>query len=261
MWGIAMSLPKLLFICTENSARSLMAEAVARHKYADRFEVYSAGSAPTEADSRALATLALHHISTDGLYSKPLTAHRHINFDYAIVLCSKTAAECANDISAKHLLAWDFTDPKQSTSSKAFETTLHELAERLSMFVLLQDRQHKQAPLTPLNLFKLLADETRLNAVLLIMAEQELCVCELTAALQDTQPKISRHLAMLRKAAVLLDRRQGQWVYYRLNPELPNWASGCLEHSKTAQQAELAPLLANLAAMGDRPARDSQCCS
>lgn len=256
-----MSLTKLLFICTENSARSLMAEAITRHKYADRFQVYSAGSAPTEADSRALATLALHHISTDGLYSKPLTAHSGINFDYAIVLCNKTAAECANDISAKHLLAWDFTDPKRDGSSKAFETTLHELSERLSMFVLLHDRQHKAAPLTPLSFFKLLADETRLNALLLIMAEQELCVCELMAALQETQPKISRHLAMLRKAGVLLDRRQGQWVYYRLNPNLANWARVCLEQSKTAQHAVLAPLLANLAAMGDRPERDRQCCA
>ncbi|WP_423186992.1 metalloregulator ArsR/SmtB family transcription factor [Alishewanella sp. d11] len=256
-----MSLPKLLFICTENSARSLMAEAIARHKYADRFQVYSAGSAPTEADSRALATLALHHISTEGLYSKPLTAHSGIHFDYAIVLCNKTAAECANDISAKHLLAWDFTDPKRDGSTKAFETTLHELAERLSMFVLLFDRQHKPVPLTPLSFFKLLADETRLNALMLIMAEQELCVCELTVALNETQPKISRHLAMLRKAGVLLDRRQGQWVYYRVNPNLVNWAKVCLEQSKTAQHAVVTPLLANLAAMGDRPERDRQCCA
>ncbi|WP_420778837.1 metalloregulator ArsR/SmtB family transcription factor [Rheinheimera sp. UJ51] len=256
-----MTLPTLLFICTENSARSILAEGLARHKYADRFTAYSAGSAPAVADPRALSTLAAQGISTEGLYAKPLSKYRHINFDYAIVLCNKTTAECANEITAKHLLAWDFSDPKQSSDSHAFETTLHQLAERLSMFVLLYDRQHQHKPLTPLNFFKLLADETRLNALLLIMAEQELCVCELTTALQDTQPKISRHLAMLRKAAVLLDRRQGQWVYYRLNPTLAPWAQACLEQTAVAQQALLTPLQANLAAMGDRPTRDSQCCS
>lgn len=254
-----MALAKILFICTENSARSIMAEAIARHKYADRFEVYSAGSAPGTADNRALAVLNSHGISTEGLYAKPLSAHRQQHFDYAIVLCSKTAAECAHDISAKHLLAWDFSDPKQQGTVKAFETTLHELAERLSMFVLLYDKQHQHEPLTALNLCKLLSDDTRLNTVLLIQAEQELCVCELTAALMETQPKISRHLAMLRKAGLLQDRRQGQWVYYRLAEDLPLWASESIKQFATASTSSILPLLANLNAMGERPQRLQQC--
>jgi ArsR family transcriptional regulator len=254
-----MALAKILFICTENSARSLMAEAIARHKYRDRFEVFSAGSAPGTADSRALAVLESHGISTEGLYAKPLSAHRQLQFDYAIVLCSKTAAECANDISAKHLLAWDFTDPKLNGTTRAFETTLHELAERLSMFVLLYDKQHQLEPLTALSLCKLLSDETRLNTVLLIQAEQELCVCELTAALEETQPKISRHLAMLRKAGLLQDRRQGQWVYYRLAEDLPLWASESIKQFATAAANSIQSLLVNLNAMGERPQRQQQC--
>ena len=75
----------------------------------------------------------------------------------------------------------------------------------------------------PLTFFKLLADSTRLQTVLLILQQQELCVCELTCALNETQPKISRHLAMLRKAELLLDRRQGQWVYYRINPAVKHY--------------------------------------
>lgn len=113
----------------------------------------------------------------------------------------------------------------------------------------------------PLTFFKLLADSTRLQTVLLILQQQELCVCELTCALNETQPKISRHLAMLRKAELLLDRRQGQWVYYRINPALPAWAHTTLsqtlaENSTLLQQAEQ-----QLNTMGERPQRLASCCN
>ncbi len=113
----------------------------------------------------------------------------------------------------------------------------------------------------PIEFFKLLADETRLSSLLLIVQEGELCVCELTTALAQTQPKISRHLAMLRSAQVLLDRRQGQWVFYRLNPELPSWAQETLKQTVAQNAQQLAPLQANLCAMGDRPARTNACCN
>ncbi len=74
-------------------------------------------------------------------------------------------------------------------------------------------------------LFQLLSDETRLRCLVLMQQQGELCVCELTHALGVIQPKVSRHLAALRDAGVVKDRRQGQWIYYRLHPELPQWAS------------------------------------
>ncbi|HWS03503.1 MAG TPA: metalloregulator ArsR/SmtB family transcription factor, partial [Gammaproteobacteria bacterium] len=77
--------------------------------------------------------------------------------------------------------------------------------------------------------FKTLSDPTRLRALVLLAQEGELCVCELTHALDVIQPKISRHLALLREAEVVLDRRQGQWIYYRLSPDLPAWARSVLE--------------------------------
>ncbi len=83
--------------------------------------------------------------------------------------------------------------------------------------------------LTPPIVFKCLADETRARMTLLIASEGELCVCELTCALDLSQPKISRHLAQLREAGILMDRRQGQWVYYRLNPSLPEWVQMMLK--------------------------------
>ncbi|QLB59807.1 metalloregulator ArsR/SmtB family transcription factor [Acinetobacter indicus] len=76
--------------------------------------------------------------------------------------------------------------------------------------------------------FKCLSDPTRLDILKLVLAKQNICVCELTEALNLSQPKISRHLALLRNLSVLLDQRQGQWVYYRLNPDLPEWAASVL---------------------------------
>ena len=90
--------------------------------------------------------------------------------------------------------------------------------------------------MTPTALFKCLADDTRTKITLLIVSQGELCVCELTAALDLNQPKISRHLALLRSAGLLMDRRQGQWVYYRLHPELPAWVTAVLKDVVDANQ-------------------------
>jgi ArsR family transcriptional regulator, arsenate/arsenite/antimonite-responsive transcriptional repressor len=64
-------------------------------------------------------------------------------------------------------------------------------------------------------LFKALADRTRLRLINLI-GEQEVCVCFLVEVLKLNQPKISRHLAYLRRAGVVSARREGKWIHYRL---------------------------------------------
>ena len=105
-------------------------------------------------------------------------------------------------------------------------------------------------PLTPISVFKCLADETRARMTLLLARQGELCVCELTCALDLSQPKISRHLAQLREAGILADRRQGQWVYYRVHPQLPEWVSRLLEEVARASQDWLDADLRRLAAAG-----------
>lgn len=114
--------------------------------------------------------------------------------------------------------------------------------------------------MTPLTFFKALADDTRLRSLLLIQSESELCVCELMTALDESQPKISRHLAQLRKLGLLVDRRQGQWVFYRINPELPSWANDILHTLATEQAGLIDSNLAKLLQMGDRPERAKNCC-
>lgn len=95
--------------------------------------------------------------------------------------------------------------------------------------------------LLPTTLFKCLADETRARMMLLITRERELCVCELTCALDESQPKISRHLAQLRGCGLLQNRRRGQWVYYRLHPNLPGWVHELLSTVLDANQHWLGP--------------------
>ncbi|OOZ38346.1 transcriptional regulator [Solemya pervernicosa gill symbiont] len=80
-------------------------------------------------------------------------------------------------------------------------------------------------------LFKSLSDPTRLRCLILLIKQQELCVCELTEVLKLPQPKVSHHLATLRKSGVVADRKEGLWVYYRINPALPEW---CIEVMATA---------------------------
>ncbi len=83
-----------------------------------------------------------------------------------------------------------------------------------------------------------ISDPTRLRIMVLLIQQEELCVCQLTDAIDVLQPKMSRHLSILRKKNILLDRREGLWIFYRLHPELPIWAYktlqalslGCLNH-------------------------------
>jgi ArsR family transcriptional regulator len=92
----------------------------------------------------------------------------------------------------------------------------------------------------PQEFFYLLSDETRLRCFLLLVEKKELCVCDFTHALKLIQPKISRHLAIMKKFNLLLDRRSGTWSYYRINPDLPNWINKILpimvEHLGNSKQ-------------------------
>ena len=75
----------------------------------------------------------------------------------------------------------------------------------------------------PTDLFSALSDSTRLRCLALMLRGGELCVCDLTAILDLSQPKVSRHLAYLRAQGLVADRRAGQWIHYRLRRDLPAW--------------------------------------
>lgn len=110
------------------------------------------------------------------------------------------------------------------------------------------------------DLFKCLGDETRLLIAGLVLREGDLCVCEFTQALDQSQPKVSRHLARLRSAGLLCDQRSGQWVYYGLSPTLPEWALAVLEAAAAGSGERLQVAHARLQAMGNRPERRAALC-
>lgn len=95
----------------------------------------------------------------------------------------------------------------------------------------------------PLQLFKILGDQTRLDIVLLLKASGELCVCDIYTALNLSQPKTSRHLAMLRESGLLLDSKQGKWVHYRLSPALLPWVKSIIDITYTTEKNRVVDLL------------------
>jgi ArsR family transcriptional regulator len=109
--------------------------------------------------------------------------------------------------------------------------------------------------------YSALSHPMRLRALLLLKHEGELCVCELTHALASAQPVISRHLGQLKEAGLLLSRRQGLWVYYRVSDRLPEWVTQVIQTTIAGLVATTSPYRDDreaLHAMLDRP--NQTCC-
>ena len=71
--------------------------------------------------------------------------------------------------------------------------------------------------------FQVLTDETRLRCLALIYEHKELCVCELSSAINIPQSKISRHLSIMKLNLLLLQKRKKQWIFYSINPDLDDF--------------------------------------
>jgi ArsR family transcriptional regulator len=102
-------------------------------------------------------------------------------------------------------------------------------------------------------LFKALADRTRLRLINL-MGDEEVCVCFFVEVLQTNQPKVSRHLAYLRRAGVVAARRDGKWIHYRVVEPPDPYAANIFR--------EVRKWLANDTAMRrDRSKFENICCA
>lgn len=271
---------KVLFLCTGNSARSQLAEALLRHKAGDKFAVFSAGTCPEDIDSRTIAALKKFGLPTENLTSKNVTVFEDQVFDYVITLCDKANSECRDYPNAGKQLAWDFPDPKTRNDSNPFSATLNELNSRLAMFLLVEVEAEEKSnnidstspisldnetaqPLSdfsPITFYKSLTDDIRLKALMLTHYHGELCVCELMVALnEDSQPKVSRNLAVLKKSQVITDRKHGQWVFYRINPALPLWAKLVIAQTTENNVPLINEELQRLGQMKNRPDKASFC--
>lgn len=132
---------KVLFVCTGNSARSQMAEALLKHADNRHFDVASAGTQPEPINPRKLETLEKAGISTEGLVSKSLDSLSQQRFDVVITLCDKAALECQHLPHSDEVLAWHFEDPALSDDNKVFEQTLQAIHERIKLFVLVKTKR------------------------------------------------------------------------------------------------------------------------
>ncbi len=108
--------------------------------------------------------------------------------------------------------------------------------------------------------FKVLADETRLRCLTLIFEQQEICVCELSYALDLPQSKISRHLSIMKLNQLITDRRQGQWVLYSPHPQVSAFQKNII-HQVMKEYISQEPFTTDrkrLQAMPNRPALNKE---
>jgi arsenate reductase len=137
----------VLFVCKENSSRSIIAEAVLRHWGKERFRAFSAGIEPSgEVDSHAMELLKDSKLPIDGLRSKSwqeFAAPGAPQMDFIISLCDSPAASLKGALPGSPLLAhWTITDPNASRDgarrNSAFRRAFQELETRVRLFVLLR---------------------------------------------------------------------------------------------------------------------------
>jgi protein-tyrosine-phosphatase/DNA-binding transcriptional ArsR family regulator len=253
-----------------------MAEALLRHKADDQFNVFSAGTHPDEIDSRTINVLNQFGINANNLVSKNINVFKDKIFDYVITLCDKANNECRSYTDTSKQLAWDIPDPKERSDNEAFFVTLTELNNRLSMFLLIEKNvtnpvtnaqknvivevNNDPTDVNPITFYKCLTDTIRLKSLMLTHYHGELCVCELMEAMEeDSQPKVSRNLAVLKKANVITDRKHGQWVFYRINPTLPLWAKSVIAQTTENNISLINNELQRLNKMQHRPDKASFC--
>ena len=128
---------KVLVLCTGNSARSQMAEALLRHLSNNEIEVASAGSAPQPAvHPMALSTLrSKFGIDASGLFPKSMDGFLGERFDYVITVCDRAAESCPIFPGTPERLHWSFEDPAavagEDARRRAFEAVADGLAQRV----------------------------------------------------------------------------------------------------------------------------------
>jgi len=131
---------RVIFVCTGNSARSQMAEALLRHDGGARFEVVSAGVDPRGVHPMTIEALAKVGIDISGARSKAVGEFLGQRFDYVITVCDRARATCPVFPGGGETLHWGVEDPAEATGTDAeraaaFDTALRELAARIRAFL------------------------------------------------------------------------------------------------------------------------------
>jgi len=131
--------PGVLFLCVANSARSQMAEGVARHLHGDTLAVFSAGSAPTRPHPLALQALAELGIDASSQRSKPIDAISPSDVDLVVTLCADEV--CPAWLAPARRLHWPLPDPADDADAPE--------AERLARFRAVRDTLRERLAALP----------------------------------------------------------------------------------------------------------------
>ncbi|HIP96365.1 MAG TPA: arsenate reductase ArsC [Anaerolineae bacterium] len=120
-----MTKKRVLLLCTGNSARSQMAEGLVRHFLGDRWEAYSAGTAPTGyVHPLAVQVMAEWEIDISGQRSKSVDEFRHTDFDLVITVCDDAAENCPVWLGRGRVIHIGFPDPARAIGDPAEQLAL-----------------------------------------------------------------------------------------------------------------------------------------
>ena len=137
---------RVLFLCTHNSARSQMAEAILRQLAGERYEVASAGTEPSQVHPLAIETMARRQVDIRGQRSKPMSELVGEHFDYVITVCDNANEACPVFPGDPQRIHWSIPDPAAVTGSRearlaAFDRAASELLTRIRYLIALIERR------------------------------------------------------------------------------------------------------------------------
>jgi len=141
---------RVLFVCTGNSARSIMAEALLRHHAGDRFEVHSAGTEPRGVNPLTLRVLAEAGIDASGARSRSVNEFLDETFDYVVTVCDEARQVCPVFPGVHESLHWGYEDPAEAEGSEeerlaVFRKVFIQIGERVRQFATVTTRAAREA--------------------------------------------------------------------------------------------------------------------
>jgi arsenate reductase (thioredoxin) len=144
---------RVLFVCTGNSARSVMAETLLRSRGGADFEVHSAGTEPKGINPLTLRTLAEAGIDASGARSKSVTEYLGQRFDYVVTVCDQARQVCPVFPGVHESLHWGYEDPAEATGTEeerlaVFRRVFIQIGERINQFIPLALRARREAATT-----------------------------------------------------------------------------------------------------------------
>jgi len=145
---------RVLFVCTGNSARSLLAEALLCDNGGPDFEVHSAGTEPKGINPLTVRVLAEARLSTEGLRSKSVDEYLGQSFDYVITVCDNARQSCPVFPGVHESLHWGYDDPAavegpEEVRVAAFRSTFTAMGERINQFITLARRARREPARAP----------------------------------------------------------------------------------------------------------------